>query len=182
MATPILQSLWVQGGKIYALGGYNGRTRMSSGERYEPQRNQWEMIPSMHRQRSDASAATLHDKIYIVGGFNGQEVLDSVEVFDVETNQWSNVHSMISPRSGVSLVAFRDSLYALGGFSGVTRLSSGWSSRQYLSSRCPSVPPAGKVMRTRHMNSLSPLWPCDKVSKSGSRVDRSFVLVVVPRG
>jgi len=115
----------VQGGKIYALGGYNGRTRMSSGERYEPQRNQWEMIPSMHRQRSDASAAALHDKIYIVGGFNGQEVLDSAEVFDVETSQWTNINSMISPRSGVSLVAFRDSLYALGGFSGIARLSSG---------------------------------------------------------
>jgi len=79
----------------------------------------------MHRQRSDASAAALHDKIYIVGGFNGQEVLDSAEVFDVETSQWTNIDSMISPRSGVSLVAFRDSLYALGGFSGVARLSSG---------------------------------------------------------
>lgn len=83
------------------------------------------MIPSMHRQRSDASAAVLHDKIYIVGGFNGLEVLNSAEVFDVETNQWSNIHAMISPRSGVSLVAFRDSLYALGGYSGVMRLSSG---------------------------------------------------------
>lgn len=83
------------------------------------------MIPPMHQQRSDASAAALHDKIYIVGGFNGLEVLNSVEVFDVETNQWSNLNSMISPRSGVSLVAFRDSLYAFGGFSGVMRLSSG---------------------------------------------------------
>ena len=98
---------------------------MNSGERYEPQRNQWEMIPPMHRQRSDASAASLRDKIYIVGGFNGQEVLSSAEVFDVETNQWSYIHSMTSPRSGVSLVAFRDSLYALGGFNGFTRLSSG---------------------------------------------------------
>lgn len=113
------------GGKIYALGGYNGRTRMSSGERYEPQRNQWEMIPPMHRQRSDASAAALQDKIYIVGGFNGREVLNTAEVFDVETNQWSYIHSMIHPRSGVSLVAFRDSLYALGGFDGFSRLSSG---------------------------------------------------------
>lgn len=113
------------GGKIYALGGYNGRTRLSSGERYEPQRNQWEMIPPMHRQRSDASAAALQDKIYIVGGFSGREVLNSAEVFDVETNQWSYIHPMIDPRSGVCLVAFRDSLYALGGFNGFIRLSSG---------------------------------------------------------
>ncbi|KAL2737104.1 kelch-like protein 10 [Vespula maculifrons] len=105
--------------------GYNGRTRMNSAERYEPQKNQWEMIPPMNRQRSDASAAALRNKIYIVGGFNGQEILDSAEVYDLESNQWSYIRSMISPRSGVSLVAFRDSLYALGGFNGFIRLSSG---------------------------------------------------------
>ena len=98
---------------------------MSSGERYEPQKNQWEMIPPMHQQRSDASAAALHDKIYIVGGFSGREVLNSAEVFDVESNQWTYIHPMINPRSGVSLVAFRDSLYALGGFNGIIRLNSG---------------------------------------------------------
>lgn len=98
---------------------------MNSAERYEPQKNQWEMIPPMNRQRSDASAAALRNKIYIVGGFNGQEILDSAEVYDLESNQWSYIRSMISPRSGVSLVAFRDSLYALGGFNGFVRLSSG---------------------------------------------------------
>lgn len=79
----------------------------------------------MHRQRSDASAASLGEKIYIVGGFNGHEVLNSAEVFDVKTNQWSYINSMNNPRSGVSLVAFRGSLYALGGFNGFRRLSSG---------------------------------------------------------
>ena len=98
---------------------------MSSGERYDPHRNQWEMIPSMHIQRSDAGAAALHGKIYIVGGFNGHEIFRSVEVFDVEANQWSYVRSMSNPRTGVSLVAFRNSLYALGGFDGNMRLTSG---------------------------------------------------------
>ncbi|KAI4486744.1 hypothetical protein M0804_006114 [Polistes exclamans] len=102
---------------------------MNSAERYEPQKNQWEMISSMNRQRSDASAAALNNKIYIVGGFNGQEILDSAEVYDLESNQWSYIRSMISPRSGVSLVAFRDSLYALGGFNGFIRLSSGEGER-----------------------------------------------------
>lgn len=98
---------------------------MNSVERYEPKRNQWEMIPPMHLQRSDASAAALRDKIYIVGGFNGQDVLRSAEVFDIKTNQWSYIHSMINPRTGVSLVAFRDCLYAFGGFNGTIRLNSG---------------------------------------------------------
>ncbi|KAJ8867985.1 hypothetical protein PR048_031794 [Dryococelus australis] len=50
-------------GLIYALGGYNGRMRMSSAERYHPQYNQWQVIPPMNKQRSDASAAALHGKV-----------------------------------------------------------------------------------------------------------------------
>lgn len=61
-------SVAVLRGKIYALGGYNGRNRMNSAERYDPERNQWELITPMQRQRSDASASTVNDKIYIVGG------------------------------------------------------------------------------------------------------------------
>ncbi|CAG5102462.1 Similar to KLHL10: Kelch-like protein 10 (Homo sapiens) [Cotesia congregata] len=107
-----------------AYHGSTGRIRLSSGERYEPERNQWEMIPPMHKQRSDASAAALENKIYIVGGFNGEDIYRSAEAFDVETSQWSYIKSMINPRTGVSLVAFRDSLYAFGGYSGLTRLTS----------------------------------------------------------
>lgn len=61
-------SVVVHDGAIYAMGGYNGRTRMNSAERYDPEKNQWELIAPMQKQRSDASAAAVHDKIYIVGG------------------------------------------------------------------------------------------------------------------
>lgn len=53
-------------GKIYAMGGYNGRIRMNSVERYDPDANQWELISPMLRQRSDASAASLQDKVSIL--------------------------------------------------------------------------------------------------------------------
>lgn len=56
-------SVVVLDGRIYAMGGYNGRNRMSSVERYDPGTNQWELIAPMQRQRSDASAATLHQKV-----------------------------------------------------------------------------------------------------------------------
>ncbi|CAB0033122.1 unnamed protein product [Trichogramma brassicae] len=114
----------VADGKIYALGGNSGMTRLSSCERYDPGANQWELIAPMNWPRSDASAAALDDKIYIVGGFDGQLVLDYVEVYDCAQNQWSYLAFMSQPRSGVSLVAYRGCLYALGGFNGVDRLSS----------------------------------------------------------
>lgn len=52
-------------GLIYALGGYNGRTRMSSVERYYPDKNQWEMTTPMNKHRSDASAASLGGKVSV---------------------------------------------------------------------------------------------------------------------
>jgi hypothetical protein len=51
------------GGKIYALGGHNGRKRMNSVERYSPDLNQWQIMPPMHCVRSDASAASLNGKV-----------------------------------------------------------------------------------------------------------------------
>lgn len=57
-----IQYSFVTDGEIYAMGGFNGRTRMSSVEKYNPNKNQWELMPSMNKQRSDASAATLNGK------------------------------------------------------------------------------------------------------------------------
>lgn len=58
-----LLNFYFADGLIYAMGGYNGRIRMSSAERYDPERNQWEMIASMNKQRSDASAASLNSRV-----------------------------------------------------------------------------------------------------------------------
>ena len=40
-------------GMIYALGGFNGITRMNTGERYCPVRNTWSTIPEMYSPRSN---------------------------------------------------------------------------------------------------------------------------------
>ena len=45
------------------MGGYDGRSRLNSCERYDPSTNQWEMLPSMHRRRSDASSDSLAGKV-----------------------------------------------------------------------------------------------------------------------
>ena len=44
-------------GKLYAMGGFNGRERLNSVERFDPVENQWTMVASMNRARSDAGAA-----------------------------------------------------------------------------------------------------------------------------
>lgn len=54
-------------GLIYALGGYDGKNRLKSAERYDPATNQWTLIANMNFLRSDAHACTLNGKIYITG-------------------------------------------------------------------------------------------------------------------
>lgn len=61
-------------GLIYALGGYDGKNRLNSAERYDPNTNQWTLIPSMNYLRSDAHASTLNDKIYITGKWLDYEI------------------------------------------------------------------------------------------------------------
>ena len=51
---------------VYALGGFDGRTRQRSAERFNPASNQWSMIQPMLCPRSDGGAATLK------GGPGGQ--------------------------------------------------------------------------------------------------------------
>lgn len=67
-------------GEIYAMGGFNGRTRMSSVEKYNPNKNQWELMPSMNKQRSDASAAALNGKESIVNLFINKNIFKSLNI------------------------------------------------------------------------------------------------------
>lgn len=60
-------SVTVHNGLIYAMGGYDGESRLNTVERYDPTSNQWTLITPMLTRRSDAGACTLDDKIYIIG-------------------------------------------------------------------------------------------------------------------
>ena len=44
---------------IYAIGGYDGRLRMRSTERYDSRANQWNQVASMLDRRSDAGASAM---------------------------------------------------------------------------------------------------------------------------
>ena len=44
---------------IYAIGGYDGRLRMRSTERYDSSINQWNQVASMQDRRSDAGASAM---------------------------------------------------------------------------------------------------------------------------
>jgi N-acetylneuraminic acid mutarotase len=113
-------------GVILAIGGHNGRRRLKSVEKYDPQENRWNFVSPMNEVRSDAAAAMVHDsKVFVGGGFNGQRILSSFECYKPKTDKWTSLPemTMTTPKSGFQLVTVGQCLYSLGGFNGQTRLS-----------------------------------------------------------
>jgi hypothetical protein len=66
-------------GKIYAIGGYNGSSIVSTVEVYDPTSNRWTTVPFPGRQLF--GAVVLNNLIYLVGGQDGANVLGSTEQY-----------------------------------------------------------------------------------------------------
>lgn len=69
-------------------GGFNGISRMCSGEKYKPSTNTWSHIPDMYNPRSNFAIEVIDDMIFAIGGFNGVTTTYQVECYDEKTNEW----------------------------------------------------------------------------------------------
>lgn len=59
-------------GQVYVIGGFNGISRMCSGEKFNPMTNTWAPIPDMYNPRSNFAIEVIDDMIFAIGGFNGK--------------------------------------------------------------------------------------------------------------
>uniref|UniRef100_A0A8B9KX73 Kelch-like protein 3 n=1 Tax=Astyanax mexicanus TaxID=7994 RepID=A0A8B9KX73_ASTMX len=109
------------GGKVYAVGGFNGSLRVRTVDVYDGVRDQWSAVPSMQERRSTLGAAVLGDLLYAVGGFDGSTGLSSVEAYNPKTNEWVFVAPMNTRRSSVGVGVVDGKLYAVGGYDGASR-------------------------------------------------------------
>jgi hypothetical protein len=93
----------------------NHNQRLSSMEKFDIHHNQWSMVKSMHRSRSNAGTATLRVKIYVGEGFVEVASTNTVQVFCPGTGSWS---MMINPMrvgwSWVKVVAMNSMLCVVG--------------------------------------------------------------------
>ena len=93
-------------GNVYVLGGFSGKQRLCSVEKYQVREDKWTQMPAMKDKRHYLSACTVNDEcIYAFGGFFGsteQEINDSIEMFDVEKNIWQ----VLSVRMKVSVSSY----------------------------------------------------------------------------
>lgn len=87
-------------GKLYAAGGRNDTTELSSVESYNPLANQWTSVVAMATRRSGIGLAVVNKKLIAVGGFDGTTYLKSMEWYDDAANQWRVAENMNYRRLG----------------------------------------------------------------------------------
>eukprot|EP01044_Picomonas_judraskeda_P029775 COSAG03_NODE_10447_length_650_cov_2.713249_1_plen_216_part_11 len=87
---------------IIVIGGQDGSSTLSSGERYDPAANAWSPIASMGTARTGHAAAAIDGLLYAIGGQHGSDggtVLSSGERYDPAANAWSPIASMGTART-----------------------------------------------------------------------------------
>ena len=85
-------------------------------ERFDPNRNQWEVLPPMNSDRYFSAAAALGGRLYICGGADADGyALSSAERFDPELNQWEALALMGSAQRSSVRAAVGGRLYMCGG-------------------------------------------------------------------
>uniref|UniRef100_A0A8B9PBU2 Kelch like family member 2 n=1 Tax=Apteryx owenii TaxID=8824 RepID=A0A8B9PBU2_APTOW len=115
----------VVGGKLYAVGGYDGASRqcLSSVECYDANTNEWSYVAEMSTRRSGAGVGVLNNLLYAVGGHDGPLVRKSVEVYDPAASTWKQVADMNMCRRNAGVCAVNGLLYVVGGDDGSCNLS-----------------------------------------------------------
>ncbi|XP_015749228.1 PREDICTED: influenza virus NS1A-binding protein homolog B-like [Acropora digitifera] len=88
-------------------------------ERFDPEKNAWENLPSLLTVRSFASGTAVKGKVFVFGGLRPfSPDGDPCEVYDPETNMWSGIPGNVAPRSYASAANFMNGQIFVNGILG----------------------------------------------------------------
>lgn len=104
---------------VYAVGGTNGTSDLTTVEAYDPAANKWTTLPDLPEARSDFGVAVTDGRLVAVGGMSAGQVLKSVAAFDLTTQTWAGLPNMGTARHGMAVDSVGKSVYAIGGSTGV---------------------------------------------------------------
>ncbi|MDT5337786.1 MAG: hypothetical protein QOD90_3291, partial [Mycobacterium sp.] len=104
---------------VYAVGGTNGKSDLTTVEAYNPAENTWTPLPDLAEARSDLGVAVDDGRLLAVGGLSAGRVLNSVAALDLATKIWTGLPDMGTARHGMAVAAVGKSVYAVGGSTGV---------------------------------------------------------------
>ncbi|KAJ8013131.1 hypothetical protein DPEC_G00050110 [Dallia pectoralis] len=106
----------VHGGKVYALGGFDGTQRLTSVEAYEPFHNRWTQAPPLVLAVSSFAAASFDKWIFAIGGGpNGKLATDKLQCWEPGTESWTMKTPMPVEAKCTNAVTFREHIYIVGG-------------------------------------------------------------------
>jgi N-acetylneuraminic acid mutarotase len=92
--------------KIYAIGGYDGQSFLSSVEVYDPVSDSWQKTASMITARAWPAVTVLDNKLFVVGGrISPNLLLNNCEIYDPVMDTWEVSTPIPSARDGHALVA-----------------------------------------------------------------------------
>ncbi|CAE8631130.1 unnamed protein product, partial [Polarella glacialis] len=87
-------------GRIYMVGGSDGRHTLDSAEAFVVETTSWEALPAMSQRRADATIARFAGHLYVFGGSDGKQQLSSAERFQTAGDQaWDPLSPMSQPRA-----------------------------------------------------------------------------------
>lgn len=105
-------------GCVYAVGGWEGRSRLDSVERYDPESNSWEMVPPLKMAVTSPAVVAFDGSLYVTGGaiLEDGDGIELVQRLDNKTGSWVEMASMLIPRSGSAACVLGDFIYVVGGW------------------------------------------------------------------
>uniref|UniRef100_A0A4W4G7U8 BTB domain-containing protein n=1 Tax=Electrophorus electricus TaxID=8005 RepID=A0A4W4G7U8_ELEEL len=125
----------VVNGLLYAIGGYDGQSRLSTVEVYNPETDAWNRVASMNSQRrwtivtemsasrSAAGVTVFEGRIFVSGGHDGLQIFNTVEYYNQHTALWHPSTPMMNKRCRHGASSLGSQLYVVGGYDGSAFLS-----------------------------------------------------------
>eukprot|EP00929_Paragymnodinium_shiwhaense_P036521 TRINITY_DN19564_c0_g2_i2.p1 TRINITY_DN19564_c0_g2~~TRINITY_DN19564_c0_g2_i2.p1 ORF type:complete len:452 (-),score=98.79 TRINITY_DN19564_c0_g2_i2:109-1464(-) len=101
-------------GKLYVVGGHDGRLVLAAAERFDPLTGKWEYVPNMPTARSRCAANSVRGHLYVVGGKSSRHHVTAAERFDPRTGIWEHLPPMPLAPMSCAAAALDDALYVVG--------------------------------------------------------------------
>ncbi|CAK8673497.1 unnamed protein product [Clavelina lepadiformis] len=102
------------GGHVYVVGGYDGKNKLTSVEKYDSFSNSWGEVSSILFPVTLCALATCHGKLYVIGT-DDVNTLCKLQVYNPDTDQWMSKAAMPSPQRYISAATLNGKIYVIGG-------------------------------------------------------------------
>jgi N-acetylneuraminic acid mutarotase len=104
-------------GRLYVMGGYGGRSSLTSTAVFDSTSGNWLQLASMSVPKTFFASVVIDGFIYTIGNQDGEDGLAVIERYDVEADKWEVIlRSNKLPRTHLAAAAVGPLIYIIGGF------------------------------------------------------------------